>query len=40
MFELSDRAKQLQSELNEFMADHIYPNEETHHRQIVEPVSA
>ncbi|MDX1560593.1 MAG: acyl-CoA dehydrogenase family protein, partial [Marinobacter sp.] len=34
MFELSDRAKRLQSELNEFMAAHIYPNEETHHRQI------
>lgn len=34
MFELSDRVKKLQAQLNEFMDAHIYPNEHTHHEQI------
>jgi len=36
MFELSDKAKKLQAELTEFMDAYIYPNEETHHRQVEE----
>ena len=34
MFELSDKAKQLQNQLNEFMDAYIYPNEHKHHEQI------
>ena len=34
MFELSDKAKQLQAQLTEFMEAHIYPNEALHHEQV------
>ena len=34
MFELSDQAKKLQAQLNEFMDAHIYPNEHRYHEQI------
>ena len=34
MFELSDKAKQLQQQLIEFMDAHVYPNEHLHHEQI------
>lgn len=34
MFELSDKAKDLQQQLIEFMDAHVYPNEHLHHEQI------
>lgn len=40
MFELSDKAKKLQAQLNEFMDAHIYPNESTHHEQIEQAKTA
>ena len=39
MFELSDKAKQLQNQLNEFMDAYIYPNEHKHHEQIEQALS-
>ena len=36
MFELSEKARKLQAELNDFMDAYIYPNEEKHHQQIEE----
>lgn len=36
MFDLSDKAKALQSKLRAFMDEHIYPNEHLHHEQIAQ----
>jgi len=36
LFEISDRAQDLQERLSAFMADHIYPNEEEYYRQLNE----